>query len=86
MSLFVHVCLLLLMLLAQRELPEEKSLELPADLISKFLVSPPPEDILQETCLEWLDVAPSHVDLYGVEVELVNEGPVTMLLDSTRLF
>lgn len=48
LSLFVHVCVLLLMLLAQRELPEEKSLELPADLISKFLVSPPPDDILQE--------------------------------------
>jgi chromosome partitioning protein len=30
------------------------------------------EDILQETALEWLDVAPSHVDLYGAEVELVN--------------
>jgi hypothetical protein len=48
LSLFVHVCVLLLMLLAQRELPEEKTLELPVDLISKFLVSPPPEDILQE--------------------------------------
>jgi chromosome partitioning protein len=30
------------------------------------------EDILQETEMEWLDVAPSHLDLYGVEVELVN--------------
>jgi hypothetical protein len=48
LSLFVHVCLMLLMLLAQRELPEERTLELPADLISRFLVSPPPEDFLQE--------------------------------------
>jgi hypothetical protein len=48
LSLFVHVCVLLLMLLAQRELPEERTLELPADLISRFLVSPPPEDFLQE--------------------------------------
>jgi hypothetical protein len=48
LSLFVHVCLILLMLLAQRELPEERTLELPADLISRFLVSPPPEDFLQD--------------------------------------
>lgn len=48
LSLFVHVCLLLLMLLAQREFPDEPSLELPAELISRFLVSPPPDDILQE--------------------------------------
>jgi hypothetical protein len=48
LSLFVHVCVILLMLLAQREMPVERTLELPADLISKFLVSPPPEDILQE--------------------------------------
>jgi hypothetical protein len=48
LSLFVHTCVILLMLLAQRELPEEKSLELPADLISRFLVSPPPDDFLQE--------------------------------------
>lgn len=47
LSLFVHVCVLLLMLLAQRELPVEESLELPADLISRFLVTPPPEDILE---------------------------------------
>ncbi len=47
LSLFVHVCILLLMLLAQRELPMEESLELPADLISRFLVTPPPEDILE---------------------------------------
>ncbi len=32
----------------------------------------PLEEIIQETELEWLDVAPSHVDLYGAEVELVN--------------
>lgn len=48
LSLFVHVCLILLMLLAQRELPMDKSLELPPDLISKFLVTPPPEELLQE--------------------------------------
>lgn len=46
LSLFVHACLILLMLLAQRELPQEKSLELPAELISRFLVNPPPEDLV----------------------------------------
>lgn len=43
LSLFVHVCVILLMLLAERELPVEKSLELPPDLIARFLVSPPPD-------------------------------------------
>ncbi len=47
LSLFVHVCVLLLMLLAQRELPLEASLELPPELISRFLVTPPPDDILE---------------------------------------
>ncbi len=52
-------------------------LGLTADKVEKhiyhvLLQDLPLEDILQETCLEWLDVAPSHVDLYGVEVELVN--------------
>ncbi len=32
----------------------------------------PLDDILQETSAEWLDIAPSHVDLYGVEIELIN--------------
>ncbi|MGQ0644947.1 MAG: ParA family protein [Elusimicrobiota bacterium] len=52
-------------------------LGVPAQKISKhvyhvLLQDAPLEDILQETCLEWLDVAPSHVDLYGVEMELMN--------------
>jgi hypothetical protein len=45
LSVFIHVCLLLLMLLAQRELPAEPSLELPPDLISRFLVNPPPDEL-----------------------------------------
>ncbi len=48
LSMFVHVCVILLMLLAERELPMDNSLELPAELISRFLVTPPPEDFLQE--------------------------------------
>jgi len=37
-----------------------------------LLQDTPLEEILRETGVEWLDVAPSHLDLYGVEVELVN--------------
>jgi TonB family protein len=48
LSLFVHVCVLLLMILAQKHFAEEETLELPTELISKFLVSPPPEDILTQ--------------------------------------
>lgn len=29
------------------------------------------EEVLQESGVEWLDVVPSHMDLYGAEVELV---------------
>jgi chromosome partitioning protein len=32
----------------------------------------PLEDIFKESGVEWLDVAPSHMDLYGAELELVN--------------
>jgi hypothetical protein len=49
LSLFVHTCVLLLMLLAQRHFGEEQTLELPSELISKFLVSPPPEDFAMLT-------------------------------------
>ncbi len=48
LSLFVHVCVLLLMLLAQKHFEKEQSLELPSELISKFLISPPPDDILTQ--------------------------------------
>lgn len=37
-----------------------------------LLQDTPLADILQKTLLDTLDVAPSHPDLYGVEVELVN--------------
>src|SRR5512135_3081825 len=30
----------------------------------------PLEEVLKESGLEWLDVAPSHMDLYGAELEL----------------
>ncbi len=46
LSLFVHVCVLLLMLLAQREFPIEKSLELTPDLVARFLINPPPDELV----------------------------------------
>jgi TonB family protein len=44
LSLFVHVCLLILMLLAQREFPRDESLELPPELVERFLVTRPPDE------------------------------------------
>src|SRR5687767_9646369 len=29
-------------------------------------------DVVHESSMEWLDVIPSHVDLYGLELELVS--------------
>jgi TonB family protein len=46
LSLFIHVCVLLLMILAQKHFAEDETLELPSELISRFLVSPPPDDLL----------------------------------------
>jgi Mrp family chromosome partitioning ATPase len=41
----------------------------------------PLEEILKESGVEWLDVAPSHMDLYGAELDLVNmEDRETRLL------
>ncbi len=48
LSLFMHSAALILMLLARREMPDQDDLELPADLLRKFMVTPPPEDILEE--------------------------------------
>jgi len=48
LSLFLHTALMILLFVAAREFPVDNSLELPADLIAKFMVTPPPEDILEE--------------------------------------
>ncbi len=45
LSLFIHVCLLLLMLLAQRELPMQKNLELAPDVIARFRINQPLEEV-----------------------------------------
>ena len=44
----------------------------PKHMYHVLLEEVPLEDALQKTSVEWLDVVPSHVDLYGIEVELVN--------------
>src|SRR6185369_9970406 len=48
LSAFGHAALFLLLLLAQMEAPRPDDLELPTDLITRFMVTPPPEDILEE--------------------------------------
>ena len=41
-------------------------------MLHVLLEGTPLEEILKESGVEWLDVAPSHMDLYGAELELVN--------------
>ena len=45
LSVFVHACLFVLMLLAQHELPYETSLEVQPELVTRFMVTPPPEPV-----------------------------------------
>jgi outer membrane biosynthesis protein TonB len=45
LSLFVHACLLALMLLAQREQPTEQTLDVPPELVTRFAVTPPLEEV-----------------------------------------
>ena len=48
LSAFFLTALLVVAFLERREYPDEGDLELPPDLVAKFLVVPPPEDILEE--------------------------------------
>jgi hypothetical protein len=48
LSAWVHAAILLLLLIARAEMDDPDPLELPADLIRRFMVTPPPEDILQQ--------------------------------------
>ncbi|MCC6874955.1 MAG: AgmX/PglI C-terminal domain-containing protein [Sandaracinaceae bacterium] len=48
LSVFGHICVILLFILAKLEAPPADGLELPTDLIRRFMVTPPPEDILEE--------------------------------------
>ncbi|MCB9597260.1 MAG: AgmX/PglI C-terminal domain-containing protein [Sandaracinaceae bacterium] len=47
LSLFLHAALLALLFLALAESPHTDDLELPTDLIRRFMVTPPPEDLLE---------------------------------------
>lgn len=49
LSLFLHGAIALLFLLAHAEAPPNDPLELPPDLVRRFMVTPPPEDLLEET-------------------------------------
>jgi chromosome partitioning protein len=52
-----------------------------------LLENAPLESVIKESGLEWLDVVPSHMDLYGAEVELVNaEQRETRLQSALRQF
>lgn len=44
LSTFIHACVLVLMLLAQHEFPFETSLEVKPELITRFMVTAPPEE------------------------------------------
>lgn len=48
LSVFLHAAAIILLLLARREMPDPDPLELPTDLIRRFMVTPPPEDILEQ--------------------------------------
>lgn len=48
LSAFVHAAILTVMFLALAEQPPPGTLELPTDLIRQFMVTPPPEDLIEE--------------------------------------
>lgn len=49
LSLFVHVAAFVMSFLVIREFPDRDPVELPADLLARFLVTPPPDDLWEET-------------------------------------
>lgn len=48
LSLFLHVAAFILFILANREAPPVDPLELSTDIVRRFMVTPPPEDIVEE--------------------------------------
>ncbi|MBW2464085.1 MAG: AgmX/PglI C-terminal domain-containing protein [Deltaproteobacteria bacterium] len=52
LSVFLFTALMVLMYVAADEFRDPDPLELPSDLIARFLVTPPPEDILEELAAE----------------------------------
>jgi chromosome partitioning protein len=56
-------------------------------ILHVLLEGAPLEEILKESGVEWLDVAPSHMDLYGAELDLVSgEARETRLLTALKKF
>lgn len=56
-------------------------------ILHVLLEGTPLEEILKESGVEWLDVVPSHMDLYGAELELVNmENRETRLQAALKKF
>ncbi len=49
LSAFLLTAVLVVAFMDRREYPEEADLELPPDLVARFLVVPPPEDLFEET-------------------------------------
>jgi outer membrane biosynthesis protein TonB len=75
LSVFVHACLLVLMLLAEHELPFEASLEVTPELFTRFVVTPPPETVEQEpTKSKKEDAAPKKRDDGGGKRAPKDEG------------
>ncbi|MBK8170925.1 MAG: AgmX/PglI C-terminal domain-containing protein [Sandaracinaceae bacterium] len=48
LSVFLHIAAFILLILAHREMPEVDPLELSTDVIRRFMVTPPPESIVEE--------------------------------------
>jgi hypothetical protein len=47
LSIFLHTAFIVILLLARSEMPDQNAFELPPELIRRFMVTPPPEDILE---------------------------------------
>ncbi|MDB4985213.1 MAG: hypothetical protein JWN04_391 [Myxococcaceae bacterium] len=73
LSFFVHACILVLMLLAQRELPFEATLDVQPELITRFMVTPPLEEE-PPTKRESEDAAPKKKDDGGGKKAPKDEG------------
>jgi hypothetical protein len=47
LSIFVHAAILFVFFVARAEMPPPDPLELPTDLVRRFMVTPPPEDLVE---------------------------------------
>ena len=75
LSLFMHACVLMLMLLAQREMPFDASLDVKPELITRFMVTPPPDTVEEKpTKSKKEDAAPKKKDDGGGKKAPKDEG------------